>query len=191
MPVNVISEDDVLEAALLNADANSVSNGSIGTAQLYDDVSDDEFSDANSEFVDEVARLEREYFDALHMVDVLENFAYNQHPAAISRAQPISDFEKEDFHLENVTPERPCSAFFKTDTFMPAKEIFDALEANGFRAETVCCLQRKPTGKVFLTFRNPSLRDAFLQKSSFVTCKRPGRRFIPNNAERMLTFLTV
>ena len=147
MSVNVISEDDVLAAALPNADANSVSNGSNGTVQLYDDVSDDEFSDANSEFVDEVARLEREYFDALHVVDVLENFAYNQHPAAINRAQPISDFEKEHFHLENVTPERPCSAFFKTDSFMPANEIFDALEADAFRADTGVAFSASPPAK--------------------------------------------
>lgn len=191
MPVNVIPEKDVLAAALPNSDVNPVGNGSNGTAQLYDEVSDDEFSDANSGFVDEVARLKREYFDVLHMDDVPDNFAYNEYPAATNRSQPISDFEKQHYHRENVTPDRLCSAFFKNDTFMPASEILDALEADGFRAEHVRCLQQKPTCEVFLTFRNPSLRDAFLKKSSFVASKRPGRRFIPNNAERTLTFLTI
>ena len=35
------------------------------------------------------------------------------------------------------------------------------------------------------------MRDAFLQKSSFVVSTRPGRRFVANSAEQNLTFLTV
>ena len=49
----------------------------------------------------------------------------------------------------------------------------------------------KESQQVFLTFRTQALRDAFLQRSSFVVSMRPGRRFVPNNAERSLTFLTV
>ena len=51
-------------------------------------------------------------------------------------------------------------------------------------------LERKPTGEVYLTFRSQSLRDAFLQKSSFVT-RRSGRQHVPNTAEQSLIFLTV
>ena len=75
MPVRMITENDVLRSALpRNDDAGS--NASQHTAQLYEDVSDEEFSDANLQFIDEVARLEHEYFDALHVEDVPENAAY-------------------------------------------------------------------------------------------------------------------
>ena len=90
-----------------------------------------------------------------------------------------------------MKPDWPCSAFYKTDSFMLAHKIFTALDSDGFRADHIRCLQRKPTGKVFLTFPTQAFRDAFLQRSSFVVSTRPGRRFVPNNAERCLTFLTV
>ena len=71
---------------------------------------------------------------------------------------------------------------------MPASEIFDALKKDGFRSEHVRCLQRKPTGEIFITFHTSELRDTFLSKSSFVT---PRRSYAPNDSERPLTFLTV
>lgn len=74
----------------------------------------------------------------------------------------LIDFEKENFHRYNVTPDRPCSAFFKTDSFMPASEIFEGLKKDGFCTEHIRCLQIKPNGDIFLTFRTTELRDAFL-----------------------------
>ena len=52
------------------------------TPQRYENVSDDEFSDANSEFIEEVARLEREYFDSLHVENVPENPSYRENYTA-------------------------------------------------------------------------------------------------------------
>ena len=204
MPERMITENDPLAAALPQfcddvmadptvADTVSVvSDASTHTVQLYDDVSDDDFSDANSIFVDEVARLEREYFDSLHVVNTPENVAYGSAGNGVprTRVSALSAFEKSHFHAENVTPERPCLAFFKTDSFMPASEIFEALATDGFHAEHVRCLQHKPSGEVFLTFRKPTLRDSFFHKSSFVM-RRPGQHFVPNTGERNLTFLTV
>ena len=81
-----------------------------------------------------------------------------------------------------------CSAFFKTDSFMPGSKIFDALKKDGFRLEHIRCLQRNPTGEIFITFHMSELCDTFLSKSSFVT---PGCSYAPNDSERPLTFLTV
>ena len=192
MPVRSVHEDDVLAAALPQ-------NVRVSTdaAGLYEDVSDDDnFSDCNSEFVDEVARLEREYFDSLHVVDSPKNAVYADCNAPLDGSRPqgtlLSDFEKTHFHALNVTPDRPCSAFFKTDSFMPGSEVFDLLKKEGFLPEHIRCLQRKPSGEIFLTFRNAELRNAFLSKTSLVHRQRgQSRNFVPNNAERSLTFLTV
>lgn len=170
-------------------DANS--NASNHTAQLYEDISDDDFSDANSEFIDEVARLEREYFDSLDVEDVFENPPFRENYTAPPTCETLlTDFERQHLHLANVTLDRPCSAYFKTDTFMLDSEIFDTFLADGFRPEHVRCLQHKPTGEVFLTFHNQALRDAFLQKSSFIS-RHSGRWHVPNTAKQSLTFLTL
>ena len=44
----------------------SLIDGSVDTAELYEDVSADE-SFENEEFLDEVSRLEWDYFDSLHV----------------------------------------------------------------------------------------------------------------------------
>ena len=175
-----------------DGDAGSVSSyKSQRTAQLYDELSDDDFfSDCSSQLNDEVSRLEREYFDALHVDNVDNNATFSTSDGMVSQERFLTSLEKENFHARNVTPDRPCSAFFKTDSFMPASEIFEMLGKDGFRPEHVRCLQRKPTGEVFLTFRNKALKDTFLEKSAFIT-PRQRHRLIPNNAERSLSFLTV
>lgn len=193
MPVRLVGSTDVLANALprtvderVDIDDTSSVGESIHTARLYSDVSDDEFSDCNFDFTPEVNQLERDYFDALHVEDVANNYTYAESPV-IGR-KSLSAFEREHFHEYNVTPDRPCSAFFKTDSFMPATEIFDALGKEGFKAEHIRCLQRKPSGEIFLTFRTHELRNAFLEKSSFV-CHQ--RHFTANDDERPLTFLTI
>ena len=73
MPEHSVHDHDVFVAALLqNAPLPIEIDG------LYKDVSDDEnFSDCNFEFVDEVARVERKYFDSLHMENSPENAVYS------------------------------------------------------------------------------------------------------------------
>ena len=76
-------------------------------------------------------------------------------------------------------PESPCSASFRRDHFMPADDVFAALQVEGFRLEHIHCLQRKPSGKIFVTFRNAELRNEFVKKSSLVYRHR---HFLPNIA---------
>ena len=93
MLVRMIMENDVLASALPRTDDDAGSEASQHTAQLYEDMSDDEFSDTNSEFFDEVAHLEREYFDALHVENVLENAAYaNSDGKNTTSVQDVSSF---------------------------------------------------------------------------------------------------
>ena len=104
MPVRSVHDHDVLAAALPNfVPARTTTDG------LYEDVSDDEnFSDCNSEFIDEVARLEREYFDSLDVENSPENAVYSDTNAPLDGNRPkgtlLSDFEKEHFQALNVTP---------------------------------------------------------------------------------------
>lgn len=157
------------------------------TVELYSDVSDDEFTDCNTEFMQEVNQLERKYFESLHVENVESNVNFVDSPVLVHQ-KVLIDFEEKHFHCHNVTPNRPCSAFFKTDSLMPVSEIFDALEKDGFHSEHIRCLQRNPTGEIFITFHMSELCDTFLSKSSFVT---PGCSYAPNDSERPLTFLTV
>ena len=158
------------------------------TVELYSDVSDDDhFADCNTEFMQDVNQLEREYFESLHVEDAAPNAMFVDSPVLLHR-KVLTEFEEQNFFVHNVTPDRPCSAFFKTDSFMPASEVFDALKKDGFRNEHIRCLHRKPTGEIFITFRTNELRDTFLSKSSFVTRRRS---FAPNDSERPLSFLTV
>ena len=80
----------------------------------------------------------------------------------------LSDFEREHFHPLNVTPDRPCSAFFKADSNITAKEIFDAFIKDGISLSAVRCLQRKPSGESWLLLPTRNIVFKFLDRSSFI-----------------------
>lgn len=77
MPEWILNINDPLAAAIprrsdyvvvpdeINSEVSLI-DGSVDTAELYEDVSADE-SFENEEFLDEVSRLERDYFDSLHV----------------------------------------------------------------------------------------------------------------------------
>lgn len=100
----------------------------------------------------------------------------------------LSDFEREHFHPLNVTPDRPCSAFFKADSNITAKEIFDAFIKDGISASAARCLQRKPSGKVMVTFTNPEHCFRFLDRSSFIMRRS---KYSTHPASGPLTYVTV
>ena len=97
------------------------------------------------------------------------------------------DFKREHFHLLNVTPDRPCTAFFKVPQEFTTKTIFESLLRTGITANEVCCLQRRPTDDVVVTFSIPEHRDHFLQHSPLIE-----RRSFPTHPDSdNLVFLTV
>ena len=157
------------------------------TVELYSDVSDGEFADCNKDFIQEANQLEHEYFKSLEVENAELKVIFADSPVLVHQ-KVLTDFEERNFHCHKVTNTRPCSAYFKTDSFMPASEIFYALKEDGFHTEHICCLQRKPTGEIFFTFRTSEVRNMFLSKSSFITRRRS---FAPNDSERPLTFLTI
>ena len=59
------SDDYVVVPDEINSEVSLI-DGSVDTAELYEDVSADE-SFENEEFLDEVSRLEWDYFDSLHV----------------------------------------------------------------------------------------------------------------------------
>ena len=89
--------------------------------QLYSDVSEDEdFTHCQEDFEQNCNKLEREYFEKLHVENVESNEVNVDSPVLWNG----TEFEEANFHVYNVTPNRPCSAYFKTDSFMPAAEVF-------------------------------------------------------------------
>ena len=59
----------------------------------------------------------------------------------------LTRFEREHFHTNNVTPYRPCSAFFNiANTDIPTRQIFDALIREGSPASAVSCLEDRLCG---------------------------------------------
>ena len=101
----------------------------------------------------------------------------------------LSRFEKDHFHPHNVTPDRPCTAFFTLeDTTVTSKQIFDSLIRDGFPASAVRCLQRAANGTVHISFSNSDFRDLFVSKSSFIVANRTTD---PHPARAKLVFVTV
>lgn len=131
----------IMSCCHINSEKSSI-DGSVHTAKLYEDVSADE-SFENEEFWDEVSRLEWDYLDSLHVDKATVNATYNRSTVPSNlHDRFLTDFERDNFHLENVTPNRPCSAFLRTSQFVSAAEVFKPLNG-GFTTNHIRCLQRK------------------------------------------------
>ena len=75
-------------------------------------------------------------------------------PATYRNEYYLTNFERAHFHPENVTPERPCTAYFNSDIFADSNAVFGALKTRGFPGEAIRCLQRKPSSDMLITFAN-------------------------------------
>lgn len=90
-------------------------------------------------------------------------------PRAFNPYRFLSNFEQEHFHPLNVMPDRPCTAFLHADSQETLKSPFDRFLSYGIPASTVRCLQRKPTGEVFITFYVAEYCKEFIECSIFST----------------------
>ena len=167
--------------------ANEVS--SHDTACLYEDLSKGEFAE-NEEICQEVNRLECEYLDLCHRPDDGVNNTFATCDVG-AYGKILTDFECKHFHQYNVTPERPCTAFFKNDTFLSAKDVFKALKSEAFTSDHVRCLQHKPSGDIYITFKMPEIDEVFLKTTKFASPRAPNKFFVPQDSERPLTYLTI
>lgn len=100
----------------------------------------------------------------------------------------LSSFERTNFHPENVTPDRPCTAYFSSGVFGYSNAVFQALRTQGFPTEAIRCLQRKPTGDMLITFGNARMKNSFLEKN---VMQIRDRRFAINDEDRQLTYLNI
>ena len=86
--------------------------------------------------------------------------------------------QREHYHPLNITPDRPCTAFFTLkfftllETTTSAKNIFDSLIGDVVPASAVRCLQWLHKGKVRITFSKPMSCEKFLECSPFAVCYR-------------------
>ena len=100
----------------------------------------------------------------------------------------LTSFERANFHRENVTPERPCTAYFNSGVFADSNAVFEALRTQGFQTEAIRCLQKKPTGDMLITFASAQLKNAFLENN---VMQIRHRRFAINDEDRQLTYLNI
>lgn len=113
----------------------------------------------------------------------------SQNRPAWRRSTRLSNFERAHFDPENVTPDRPLTAYFNLhDKSTSTKLIFDSLISIGIPANAVRCLQRSPTGRVEITFSSLRYRERFLSRSSFVVNQRP---VVVHPEHSPVTFVTV
>ena len=105
------------------------------------------------------------------------------------RPEYLTRFERNHFHVHNVTPERPCSAFFNIqDPAIRTREIFDALLREGIPANGVRCVQRSPNGGVDITFQTIAYRDKFVGLAAFNIGQR---QHVTHPSRNRTTFVTV
>ena len=150
---------------------------------------DENFEEFNEEFIDKLNKLEREYFDPLHVEKAPTNVSISRSTRPRGgQDKHLTDFEKDNFHAENVTPERPCSAYFRASQFVSAAEVLKALSDDGFTTEHICCLQHKPSGEIYVTFSIENLHDKFIQQRCF---SLHGKPHVANDAEGSITSLTI
>ena len=91
----------------------------------------------------------------------------------------LGDEDKENMHLFNLLPERPCTAHFNLPSKdLPTSAVFDDLKNCGIRVAGVRCLQRTPNGFVTVRFSSTNYRSLFLKKSAYIpkrfSFSRPG-----------------
>ena len=148
----------------------------LGSQMLYEDISDTELAELDLEGNGEETIPDApSYADAAARGTSSDRRNYSQGERRRSEGRHhfgqfriLSDLERENFHPLNVTPDRPCTAYFKVTEHFTSKQIFDSFLRIGIAASAVRCLQRRPTGEVVVTFSNAEQRDLFLQKSPLI-----------------------
>ena len=138
---NLISEEhqEISDSELAGLDDGDSHHASYADATARgipsdDRRNDDHNDDGNGDHND----ADQAEYDARH------RDAEECHPrvqrAHLGQHRTLSDFEREHFHPLNVTPDRPCTAFFKPPGEYSSKHIFDSLLRTGIAANAVSCM---------------------------------------------------
>ena len=100
----------------------------------------------------------------------------------------LTNFERANFHRDNVTPERPCTAYFNSDIFENSNAVFEALTVQGFDTRAIRCLQRKPSGDMLITFATLDVKRNFVHRN---VMQIGGRSYAINDGDRHLAYLNI
>lgn len=81
----------------------------------------------------------------------------------------LSIVERVHFYPDSVKPDRLCTAYFQSATFNDSSAVFGALKAQGFPESLVCCLRRRPTGEMLITFSSAQVKNSFVRNNTIET----------------------
>ena len=109
--------------------------------------------------------------NAIYAAAVADNTPrVNENSCGYRSEHYLSRFERDNFHSNNVTPDRPCTAYFQASVFADSAAVFDALKTQGFVPSSIRCLQRRPTREMLITFSSMHMKNAFVENNSISKC---------------------
>lgn len=157
-----------------NVDVETISNQSGDTLLLTDD-------DSNVWTYADI--LQRENSSSL-----VRNAPGSQAASYLGRGRHLTDFERANFAIDNITPCRPCMAYFSAGHFVDSKSVFDKLGEMGIPRESVVCLQRRPSRDMLITFIDEETKNKFV---SCVSIRFRDSTSAINDEDMPLTYLNI
>ena len=109
-------------------------------------------------------------------------------PSGYRSEQYLTNFERANFNKDNVTPDRPCTAYFNSDIFENSNAVFEALKNQDFDARAIRCLQRKPSGDMLISFATSEMKRKFVYRN---VMQIEGRSYAINDGDRRLAYLNI
>lgn len=107
------------------------------------------------------------------------------------RGRRFTDLERNNFYhsnFDNVTPGRPCTAYFTSSYFVDSQAVFDKLAELEIPRESVTCLQRRPSRDMVITFIDVETKNKFV---SNVALRFHDSTGVINDEDSPLTFLNI
>ena len=107
------------------------------------------------------------------------------------RGRRFTDLERNHFYhssFDNVTPGRPCTAYFTSAYFVDSQAVFDKLAKLEIPREAVTCLQRRPSRDMVITFIDVETKNKFV---SNVALRFHDSTGVINDQASPLTFLNI
>ena len=106
----------------------------------------------------------------------------------LGRGRSVTDFERTHFSEENITPGRPCTAYFSAEYFVDSQAVFDKLAELEIPRESIVCLSRRPSRDMVITFKDQATKNHFV---SYVAIRFHDSTSVINDEDMPLTFLNV
>ena len=144
---------------------------------------------------DDVAETVNSYADALRNrenVTPVEVTPGSQTDGSyFGRGRRFTDLERNHFYhfnFDNVTPGRPCTAYFTASYFVDSQAVFDKLAELDIPRESVTCLHRRPSRDMQITFVDVETKNKFV---SNVALRFQDSSGVINDEDSPLTFLNI